>query len=488
MLSNLTRSARRLVPVCVLSTAVVAALAAPGAANATVVRLPHCTEGTPINGEGSTLQEPAMQKVWAPAYNSAANTNPAACPGGPAITYNTKGKTGSGKGMENWYALDEFGPTAQGFVGTDNPPTATIKADIENQQEAGGTGKVLTIPTLQAAVAIIAHLPANCTVSSEPEPGVKVGRLLLTQKKVEEIFRNKLTWIKLRTGKDNVLAGSKCTTAEKDSAITRVVREDGSGTTATFKKWLELVNGKAELTVNGHTWLESGEEPPANTEWPEETANLIRGNGSGGLIEKVEETPGTIGYVNLANARAGKGKGLGFVPPSGGEGTAEFWAEVENKETVVVGGTTYKVYADPASNGDVAAKENANCIETEYVAINPATGKVETGKFPPASTEDAWNLVSAAVKQKNYPICGFTYDLSLTHYAPFKGPYTGGFGATEEEATTAGDFLEYVLNTGTEGGQALIGTGQDYLGLPTNPNAKKNVLKIAQEGAEKISY
>jgi ABC-type phosphate transport system substrate-binding protein len=489
MLSALTRSVRRLVPVCVLSTAAVAALAAPGAANA-ATRLPNCTEGTPVNGEGSTLQEPAMQKVWAPAYTSATNKNTAACPGGPKVTYNTKGKTGSGQGMKNWYELDEFGPEAQGFVGTDNPPTADIKTKIEQQQEIGGAGKVLTIPTLQAAVAIIVHLPTGCTVSSEPQPGLKVGRLVLTQKKVEEIFRNKLTWLKLKTAKNNVLAGSKCTKVEKESKITRVVREDGSGTTATLKKWLELVNAKAEKVVNGKTWLESGEEPPANTEWPEETVNLLRGNGSGGVIEAVEKTAGTIGYVNLANARNGKGKGIGFVPPAAGEGTAEFWAKLENKKTVTVEGTTYKVYTDPASNGEVAAKENANCIETEYVSINPATGKAEVGKFPPPSTESTWNTVSAGIAQKNYALCGFTYDLSLTHYEPFKGPYgpKGEFGATEEEATTAGDFLEFVLNEKTEGGQALIGEAQDYLGLPTNSNPKKNVLKIAQEGAKKISY
>jgi ABC-type phosphate transport system substrate-binding protein len=488
MLSNLTRSARRLVPVCVLSTAAVAALAAPGVANATAVRLPHCTEGTPINGEGSTLQEPAMQKVWAPAYNSATNTNKAACPGGPAVTYNIHGKTGSGPGMENWYKLDEFGPTDQGFVGTDNPPTSSIKTEIENQQEAGGTGKVLTIPTLQAAVALIVHLPAGCTVSSEPQPGLKVGRLLLSQKRVEEIFRRQVVkWntLKANSGKNNVLSGTKCKAAQKESEIPRVARLEGSGTTATFKKWLELVNGKAEAVVNGKTWLESGEETPGveNTEWPEETTKMLRGKGSGGVIEEVEKTPGSIGYVNLANARAGKGKGLGFVPPKGGEGTEEFWAELENKQTSTIEGVAYKLYTDPSTDGPAEAKADANCVETTYVAINPETGKTEAGKFPPPSTESTWNLVSAEAKQKNYSLCGFTYDLSLTHYAPF-----ANHGADEAEATTAGNYLEWVLNTEAEGGQALIAANQDYLGLPTNIAPKKNVLKIAQEGAKKISY
>ena len=158
MLSFSTRASRRLVPACVLATAAIAALGAPGAASAS--RLPKCTEGTKINGEGSTLQATAMKETWgeksAKAYNSAGQTNPKACPGGPEITYNTKSKTGSGKGMENWYGLEEYGPEAQGFVGTDNAPNAEIKEKIEKE---GTGGKVLTIPTLQAAVALIVHLP-----------------------------------------------------------------------------------------------------------------------------------------------------------------------------------------------------------------------------------------------------------------------------------------------------------------------------------------
>lgn len=277
-------------------------------------------------------------------------------------------------------------------------------------------------------------------------------------------------------GKNNVLAGAKC---KKATEITRVVRLEGAGTTAQLKKWLELVNGKAEAVVNGKTWLESGEEPPANTEWPEETTKLIRGKGNSGVVAEVEKTAGSIGYVDLTNAR----KGPKLVPPEGGEGKEEFWAELENKETTDIEGITYKLYADPATNGDVAEKANSNCGETDYVSIDPETGKAAAGKFPPPSTEGAWNLVSAEAKQKNYSLCGFTYDLSLTHYAPF-----ANHGADEGEATTAGDFLEFVLNSEPEGGQALIGTGQDYLGLPTNTAPKKNVLKIAQEGAKKIDF
>src|SRR6476660_1020947 len=471
MSADLTRAARRLAPLCVVFAAAVVALVSPGMASAE--RLAKCTEGTKINGEGSTLQGLAQKEVWGGAsphaYNAAGQKNKAACPGGPEITYNTKGKTGSGKGMENWYALEEYGPEAQGFAGTDNPPNGEIKTKIE---EEGSGGKLLTIPVLQAAITIIVNLPANCTATAEPKtkPLPTLNRLVLGEKTIEKIFRRKITkFSQIKDGKDK-LVGTGCVPTTE---ITRVVREDGSGTTATFKKSLQLIFGKTEKVVNGKTWLESAEEPPANTEWPEEALKLVRGNGSGGVVKKVEETPGSIGYVNLANAR-GEKAATAFVPPTDGEGKKTFWTPVENGQTELVEGKKLKTFVDPSENKDVAAKSKANCLETGYVAINPETGKASKGKFPPASTELLWNLVSAEKKEINYPLCGFTYDLALTKYNGFKG-------ATIGEATTAGDYREWVLNTEAEGGQKLIGEEKDYDGLPTNPaEPKKDVLKIAQ--------
>jgi ABC-type phosphate transport system substrate-binding protein len=476
MWSSLARSARRLAPVCAVSAVSALALAAPGVANA-VTRLPHCSEGTEINGEGSTLQELAQKDVWTGGYKTF-------CPGAGAVTYNEHGKTGSGPGMENWYALDEFGPVRNGFVGTDNPPTKAIEEKILEQGTAGA--EVLTIPTLQAAVSFIIHLPKGCTAESEVAPGKIVHRVVLTEKDIENIYRRKLTkWSKLTTGKlgkapalNHYVTTTECSKKVQESEITRVARLEGSGTTATFKKWLELVNGKAEKTVNGKTWLESGEEPPANTEWPEETKNLIRGKGSGGMAKEVETNPGTIAYDNFANVRTGK-----FIPSGGGgEGSETFWAEVENGQTEKVEGKAYKVYAEPSTNGISNEKADSNCEETEYVTIDAATGKPEKGKFPPPSTKDLWNTVSDEKKEKKYPLCGFTYDLALTKYSDF-----ASHGATEGEATAVGDYLEYVLGTGAGEGQSLIAEKEDYLGLPTNKTATKNVLKIAQEGAKEIS-
>ena len=62
---------------------------------------------------------------------------------------------------------------------------------------------------------------------------------------------------------------------------------------------------------------------------------LVRGNGNGGVVKKVEETPGSIGYANLAHTR-GEKAATAFVPPTGGEGRKTFWAPVENGQKELV--------------------------------------------------------------------------------------------------------------------------------------------------------
>ena len=115
---------------------------------------------------------------------------------------------------------------------------------------------------------------------------------------------------------------------------------------------------------------------------------LVRGSGGGGLVKKVEETPSSIGYANLADVRS---KGPGFLPPTGGEGKNMFWVELENGEKEAVGGKKLTIYTDPSDNGEAAAKSKANCGETSFVIIEPAKGKAEKGKFPPPTTEELWN-------------------------------------------------------------------------------------------------
>src|ERR1700684_428550 len=96
-------SAPRLVPACIVSAAAVAALAAPGAANAALGT--QCS-GADITAQGSSLQKGAQVNGWNPDFHTS-TTRQAACAGAkgqgtlekPTVKY---ASTGSGAGLEAW--------------------------------------------------------------------------------------------------------------------------------------------------------------------------------------------------------------------------------------------------------------------------------------------------------------------------------------------------------------------------------------------------
>jgi ABC-type phosphate transport system substrate-binding protein len=381
----------------------------------------------------------------------------------PTVTYT---ETGSGPGLESWgngagATKGKFGADNT-YVGTDEPPNEEQKTAIEKE---GTGGKLLTIPVVQGAEAILVHLPKGCTVKQ------KVGgvgpRLVLTNETLEKIFHGTIkTWSEITDAKEKyktVKAKPKvvCNAA---SPIKRVVRLEGSGTTSIFKKYLNLQEPN-EFTVEGvgsTTWKKLAESN-VNTKWPEEKADpVLTGKGGGGLAAAVAATESTIGYVDLAHARSNGA----FTA-----GTPElFWAEIQNG-TFKKGKKTLPTFADPASNGDVSTKAQSNCSETLYTDGH--------FKFPPANTEKLWNEVTTSLTEPHYTICGFSYDLGLTKYEGFG--VASGDPATDASSRTAADYLNFAL----EGGQGAL-AGSDFLGLPEN--AEGHVLKIAKEGVEKLSF
>jgi ABC-type phosphate transport system substrate-binding protein len=470
-----SRSARRMVLACIVPAAVTAALVAPGAASAA---LTQC-EGGGIHGKGSSAQKNVQTLVWNLQFNTSANGK--ACNGTqgsggkPKVTYTS---TGSGVGMESWgvetkkgKAEEEirFGPE-NAYVGTEIAPNKAQSEEIL----AHGAGKILTIPVLQAAVSIDIHLPVGC---EKVEGGPVPGRLALKDATLEKVFQGTAVKWSQVLNKAKLVGNETCTKSGKTSLITRVVREDGSGTTDAFMKYLGVLFKKPVLGTE--TWNQLGEKS-ANTTWPNEATHpVLRGNGGGGVVKKVAETAGSIGYANVSDSRS---NGT-FTPPTGGEGKATFWAEVE-RNTVKEAGKNVAVYSDPATNGDVAAKGSANCSETLYT-----NGKK---KFPPPNTEELWNEVVAAKKQSTYADCYISFDLALTKYSAFTvgtvkegAPFSEA--PTEAEEQTAKDYLGYELSTGSGGGQPAA-EGEDYSGVPSIGEPSQNVLTIAQAGVGKIGF
>jgi ABC-type phosphate transport system substrate-binding protein len=302
------------------------------------------------------------------------------------------------------------------------------------------------------------HLPANCVATSKKNK----GRLELTNVALEGIYRGTVTkWSQLTGVDGNALSGAEC---NAEAPIVPVVRKDQSGTTHIFKKYLSLISGTTFLTEapkeQNKTWTEVSEGPESTT-WPK-NAKVTKpaATGGGALVEEVAKTAGSIGYANLAEARL-KGN---FTPgDGGGPGTATFWAPLQDNGL----GTEKPKFQDPASNKDVAALAEANCKNTEY------TNSVEA--FPPLSVTEPWNEVTTSTTEKKYTLCGLTYDLGLTSFSSYPG-------TSLEEATTAHDYIKFVVDSKAGGGQKIV-SGHDYLALPKGP-----VLSEAQKGAEKISF
>jgi ABC-type phosphate transport system substrate-binding protein len=238
------------------------------------------------------------------------------------------------------------------------------------------------------------------------------------------------------------------------------VRLDESGTTHIFKKYLGLISLTKFETEKAEekTWPEVA-EGHENTTWPKAAA-VVRPEktGGGAVVSKVAETSSSIGYASLADARAN-----GSFSKTGGPGTAKFWSPIQNNGV----STKAPTYADPSTNGDVEAVANANCAKEKYT-----NGKGT--KFPPATTAATWNEVTTETKEKNYTICGLSYLMGLSSYSAYPG-------TAEGEATSAENYLNWVLETKTGGGQPAI-VGRDLEPIPTS------LVKEAQKGAKLLKF
>jgi ABC-type phosphate transport system substrate-binding protein len=441
------------------ATAVAVGLLTVGATGAYAKSGPPSTQcsGANIIGQGASVMKIAYQNVFSPDFNTSANA--AACSGTqgtggkPTATYTS---TSSGLGLESWGVGGKpasFGPT-NAFVVTEEPPSETAKAEIEaNESPAGSAAdSLLTIPVLQESIAVLVHLPANCAATSTTFP----GRLVIGNETLQKIFLGTVNnWTEIKDGGDQ-LTGTGCS-----APITRVVRLDPAGSTHILKKYLNLINETAFPTEDSttQTWNEVS-EGTGNIVWPAAAA-VVRPAKTGDAAEvaKVAETAGSIGYASLANARANSA----FVPPAGGKEEPTFWAPIQNDGI----STTKQTFEDPSTDAETATTATANCAKEKFT-----NGK--GSKFPPSSTQDSWAPVTTETKEKNYTLCGIAYELSLTKFSAYPSTTSG-------EELTVSNFLNFLLETKTGGGQLLI-ENHDYEALP------KKIDKESLAGVKLIAF
>jgi len=150
------------------------------------------------------------------------------------------------------------------FGASDVPMSATELA------AAGGADGVVQIATTLGTESLAYNLP-----------GVSSGQLKLTADTIAGIFLGKI-----KTWNDPALAADNSGVSLPNQAITVVHRSDGSGTTYIFTDYLSTVSAD---------W-KSGPGKGKSVNWP--VGQGAKGNEA--VATTIKQTPGAIGYVELA--------------------------------------------------------------------------------------------------------------------------------------------------------------------------------------------
>jgi phosphate transport system substrate-binding protein len=198
-----------------------------------------------IDGAGATFPYPIYSK-WFSEYNKLH----------PDVQINYQ-SIGSGGGIRQLSNQTVF------FGATDGPMT--------KDQLAGAPGNVLHFPTVLGGVVPIYNIKDN------PE-------LKFSGQTLADIFQRKITkWNDAAIAKDN----PGVTLPAGD--ITVVHRADGSGTTYIWCDYLSKVSPEYKQKIGVAT----------SVNWPSDT---VGGKGNEGVSGTVQQTPGSIGYVELIYA------------------------------------------------------------------------------------------------------------------------------------------------------------------------------------------
>jgi len=175
----------------------------------------------------------------------------------PNITINYQG-VGSGAGIK------QVSEQTIDFGGTDGPMT-------DDQLKGTKGGKILHIPLTLGAEAVVYNIPNG-------PKNLKIGPMALA-----DIFLGKVTnWNDTRIAADNPGVSLP------DLKIMVAHRSDGSGTTYIFSDYLSSISPDWLSKVGKGTSLN----------WPVG----VGGKGNAGVAGAVQQTPGSIGYVELAYA------------------------------------------------------------------------------------------------------------------------------------------------------------------------------------------
>jgi phosphate transport system substrate-binding protein len=219
-----------------------------------------------LNGSGSTFQL-VYQQTAIQSFKSVQ----------PNMTVNYGGG-GSGKGRT------DLASGVVNFAGSDSPIPATETANFKGKT-------VLYFPVFLGPISVAYNLSG-------------VSNLKLDATVLAEIFSGKIT-----SWNNSAITALNSGTSLPNTPITIAVRSDSSGTTQNFSLYLEKAAGSAWTLGSSST-----------IKWP---GTARAGNGNGGVAQIIKSTPGAIGYVDYADAKASgltsasiKNSSGNFIAPS----------------------------------------------------------------------------------------------------------------------------------------------------------------------------
>jgi phosphate transport system substrate-binding protein len=205
-----------------------------------------------LNGSGSTFQT-TYQEAAISAFKSVQ----------PGMTVNY-GSGGSGKGRT------DLASGVVNYAGSDSP--------IPSSEASTFKGTVLYFPVFLGPITLSYNLSG-------------VTNLKLDATVIADIFQGKIT-----SWNNSAITALNSGVSLPSTPITLAVRSDSSGTTQNFSLYLEKAAGSA-WTLGSNSIIK----------WP---SSARAGNGNGGVASIIKSTPGAIGYVDYADAKA---SGLTFA-------------------------------------------------------------------------------------------------------------------------------------------------------------------------------
>ena len=291
---------------------------------------------------------------------------------------------------------------------------------------------IMSFPVAGTATAIIINLTNALCGGTAP------GSIDLTATEVSRLFGGDVaSW------NDPELVANNPALANCTGAVTRVLREDSSGTTEIFKAYLVRAENArtGQKCAEGKKW---SNYTAKNTEWPGKQAVGKEGTCSAFVItaksggpeevKKLEETPDGVGYADLPDVEAAK------VLP--------LVASVENATAT-----------SPEPPGVSGA---ANC-NYNVLSLPGATASDSVGLDP----EDNWatnneeadgnpNHQNPTDLGGKYPICGLTFDLVYEGLSDTAGTANPISRLNVDQRRTLYSYFSFVLSSLAQRGLTSI--------------------------------